>query len=227
MDRDRYLLFVSALTACHAQETHEVTIAAIPSLPLAPPNASSTFCESLAKKNDSLLAQPEVSEASQQDRTLQCGDEDKRVRALLVNPVERPAFLSYCHTSQGGTWAVMLMSVSLDDPGGEGPPCGWAATYKLVHVRDGAWDTTKTKGVATSSPLEYLHWLNEYDEYKVVRLIDYDHDGQDELVLSETKWQNGACAGVEDCNQDEATDEIWTAIGDKVTAYRPPSPRSK
>jgi hypothetical protein len=224
VDRDRFLLLVAALSACHAQEIHEVTVASVPSSPPSPPR-DTTFCESLSKKNEALLAQPEIPQAALENRLGQCGEaEDKRIRALLVNPTERPAFLNYCHASQGGTWAVMLVSVSLDDPGGEGPPCGWAAAYKLVHVRD----AVKTSGVATSSTREYVHWLNESDEYAVVRTIDYDHDGQDELVLSETKWQNGECAGLgEDCKTEQPADEVWT-IGNKVTGYRPPaSPSSK
>jgi hypothetical protein len=214
VDRERYLLLLGALAACHeARASGTVTLSTVPRSP--PPEP--TFCESLAKKNDTLFANPENSEASRRERAAQCGaEENKRVRTLLVDSTKRPAFLTYCHESKGGTWAVVLVSVSLDDPGGEGPPCGWAATYKLVHVRD----AMKAAGIATSSARQYRQWLNEQDAIKVVGVDDHD-DGQAEIVLSETLWQNGQrCLGGEDeCGLGDATLERLRVTADKVEPY--------
>jgi hypothetical protein len=217
IDRERFLLLFGAFAACHeARETGTVTLSGIPEPP--PPHAP-TFCESLARKNEAVLANPVLSEENRKERKAQCGpDTDTSVLASLLNPRQRPAFMSYCHEGKGGTWAVVLVSASLDDPGGEGPPCGWAATYKLVH-RDAM------NRVATSTERQYLLWLNEHAEFKIDKLDDVDHDGQDEIFISETTWQNGdmRCndpSRTDECSAvDEPTVEILTAKGDKVEPY--------
>lgn len=218
VDRERFLLLFGALAACHeARDSRTVTLQAIPE---PTPNAP-TFCESLAKRNDAVLANPAITEDDRQQRKARCGeDSEKKVRALLTSAGERPAFLSYCHEGDGGVWAVVLVSASLDDPGGEGPPCGWAATYKLIH-RDA------TNSVATSAERKYLAWLNEQDEFKVAKVVDLDHDGQDEIFISETKWQNGdmRCNDpnrTDECSSVEHATEILTARGGNVEPYSAP-----
>ncbi len=213
VNRDRFLILVGALSACHAQERTEVTLPALPSTTPPPPTPES-FCDSLARKNEAVIANPAGPRELKKQRVATCGEEsDNYARASFTDPAKRPKFLSYCHAAQGGTWAVMIMSISLDDPGGEAPPCGWQATYKLVHVRGGV--------IATSDPIEYTRWSNDSDEYEVTRVVDLDHDGQDELVLTETPWHNGECVGMgEDCEREGPSERRWTAAGDKVTVFK-------
>ena len=180
VNRERFVLLAAALAACHeARERAVVTIAPLPS---SPPSAHRPdLCDALRKQNDLVFSTPHQASTNEPPT---CPPE---YRAPAIHDAsKRPAFATYCHPSNGGTWAVELVSVSLDDPGGEAPPCGWAAKYRLIHVRDGHGED---RGVAFER--DYLAWSNESDEWAVEALFDYDGDGQDEIVLSRHRWVNG------------------------------------
>jgi hypothetical protein len=214
MDRQRFLLLVGALTACHeARDTHQaVTLSAIATPPQKP--HEQTFCESIAKQNDAVLANPQASAEALEQRASQCGEaSEKTVRAELTSLREHASFLTYCHEGKGGVWAVVLVSASLDDPGGEGPGCGWAASYELAHQRD----PTKTSGAVMSPKRDYLAWLNEHDTSTIEKAFDYDNDGQDELIVSSEQWENGG-------GGDGPSVIVWRARGDKIEGY--PTPKA-
>jgi hypothetical protein len=119
-------------------------------------------------------------------------------------------FLSYCHEGKGGVWAVVVVSVSLDDPGGEAPGCGSAVQYKLVYQHD----PRKTDGAIMSSERSEIAWANERASFAVESVFDYDNDGRDEIILSESRWANGG-------GGDGPSLLVLTAKGDKIAAYPP------
>ncbi len=185
VNRDRFILLAGAIAACHEarEDRSAVTIAALPP----PPPRVVDICGALLHDNEQALATPRHTTPTDAAAPTCPHEFADKSRDLLRNAAERPPFLTYCHPSAGGTWAVVVVSASLDDPGGEGPPCGWAASYKLIHVRSGE----KRDSAISSEAIDYLAWTNETNEWKVEGVFDYDEDGQDEIILSKHVWENG------------------------------------
>jgi hypothetical protein len=163
------------------------------------PVRSLSFCEEISRNNDRLLSAPDgycEGYASAVEAT----------RSEVARQRSQPEW-HYCHQGKGA-WAIRLLTVTLDAPGGEAGGCGWGATYEFVH--EGTPDAPPGER-ATSLPQVFSSYPDDRSELKAELTFDYDGDGQDELIVGSSEWQNGG--GTDD------SVVVLRAAGQKVVPY--------
>jgi hypothetical protein len=177
LDRDIFLLLVSALSACHRPEVQAVNVpVGAAGGAVEAPRDVDRLCAAIADENAAVAARLHTD----------CGPttkpEEGRARldaALADGP------LRFCKKDSHGVWAVKLAEVTLDAPAGEsGTWCGATISYALVYATaDGARVTTKPRSLVTyPDSSTTLHAPIPYD---------YDGDGRNELFVKSDTWYNG------------------------------------